>query len=79
MFRKRYIQRVVKWITGHPPWVIQSPAPIETNSMRKLIIAAITAAVMAGSAYAVTKCMMCNGTGWKGNFKCSYCHGTGGV
>lgn len=62
-----------------PAWYFSHQPPIETNNMRKLIIAAITAAVMAGSAYAVTKCMLCNGTGWKGNFKCSYCHGTGGV
>ena len=47
--------------------------------MKRIIIAAITAATITTAAYAVTKCMACNGTGWRGNFKCSQCHGTGGM
>lgn len=44
--------------------------------MKRIILAAIAAAV-AGTAYAATKCIDCNGTGWKGNFKCTSCGGDG--
>jgi len=29
------------------------------------------------AAYAATKCLFCDGTGFRGNFECSACHGTG--
>ena len=50
-----------------------------TNPMKKkLIIASIIAAITA-TAYAGAKCMQCNGTGWKGQFKCATCGGDGEI
>ena len=45
---------------------------------KKLIIASIIAAITA-TAYAGAKCMQCNGTGWKGQFKCATCGGDGEI
>jgi DnaJ-class molecular chaperone len=52
----------------------------KTNTImkKKLIIASIIAAITA-TAYAGAKCMQCNGTGWKGQFKCATCGGDGEI
>ena len=54
----------------------------ETNNNAKIIMKKITLTVLAiaftaGAAYAGYKCTQCNGTGWKGQFKCFTCGGDG--
>ncbi len=51
---------------------------INTIMKKKLIIASIIAAITA-TAYAGAKCIQCNGTGWRGQFKCATCGGDGEI
>lgn len=64
---------------GQPALGISSPDIAHDPTVKKITLAVVTTALLAGSAYAVTKCMFCKGTGWNGQFKCAYCHGTGGI
>ena len=45
----------------------------------KVLKFTIIAAALAASAYAYQKCIVCNGTGWKGQFRCYACSGTGQI
>ena len=46
---------------------------------KKLFITTIAVAILVSSVYAATKCIFCNGTGWKGSYKCGYCGGDGEI
>ena len=41
------------------------------------MLALVALAGGAISAGAAVKCIFCNGTGWKGNYTCNVCKGTG--
>jgi DnaJ-class molecular chaperone len=44
------------------------------------IIITLTTLVAVGIAAAFSvKCSLCNGTGWRGQFRCNYCGGDGDV
>jgi hypothetical protein len=45
--------------------------------MKTPLLIASAVLMTAISACAATKCLFCDGTGFRGNFECSACHGTG--
>ncbi len=50
--------------------------------MRKIaLITTLSFAALAGIVYAAVpvKCSQCNGTGWKGSYKCPTCGGDGDI
>ncbi len=51
---------------------------LETMKYIAIIIAATIAVITIASAMSV-KCNTCNGTGWKGQFRCAVCGGDGDI
>jgi DnaJ-class molecular chaperone len=45
----------------------------------KMLKFTLAALVLTTSAYAYQKCIVCNGTGWRGDFRCYSCNGTGQI
>jgi hypothetical protein len=53
-----------------------------TKTMKKIaLISALSLTALAGIVFAAVpvKCMQCNGSGWKGSYKCASCGGDGDV
>jgi len=53
-----------------------------TTTMKKIaLITALSLTAIGGVVLAAVpvKCMQCNGTGWKGSYKCASCGGDGDV
>jgi len=47
--------------------------------MKNTIKIAVVLLITASMAYAGARCIMCNGSGWKGPYRCSSCGGDGEV
>jgi DnaJ-class molecular chaperone len=43
-----------------------------------IVTTAVLAAAGIAAAFSV-KCSLCNGTGWRGQFRCNYCGGDGDI
>jgi DnaJ-class molecular chaperone len=53
-----------------------------TNTMKKIaLITTLSLVALGGIVLAAVpvKCMQCNGTGWKGSYKCASCGGDGDI
>jgi DnaJ-class molecular chaperone len=58
------------------------PTKLQTQQTMKKTAIIATFAVLAATGIAAAlsvKCSLCNGTGWRGQFRCNYCGGDGDI